>query len=158
MDNLLIDIPEIRLPRDMAWRIKFIEAVEQHARRLGLTARFTAPRFFGYYFTGEHPVVVAGQWTVILDQAPLLRRLRQTLERVTENRFNIASENEGTEPEFMLVHDRHDGSCWLWDYAHGRRFLEANDPVTSWSRDDDLLDEGENEGPKLLGNGDGSEI
>ena len=28
-DNLLIDIPEIRLPRDMAWRVKFIEAVCQ---------------------------------------------------------------------------------------------------------------------------------
>ena len=39
MDNLIIDIPELRLPRDMAWRVKFIEAVEQHAGRLGIALR-----------------------------------------------------------------------------------------------------------------------
>jgi hypothetical protein len=150
-DNLLINIPEIRLPRDMAWRVKFIEAVEQHARRLGIAGHFTAPRFFGYYFTGTHPVVVAGHWTVMLDEAPLLRRLRQTIDRVTEHRFTIASQREGMEPEFMLVHDRHDGSCWLWDYFHGRRFLEASEPVTTWSRSEDVMDENEDSGPKLLG-------
>ena len=48
--------------------------------------------------------------------------------------FDVASM-----PEFMLVHDRYDGSCWLWDYAHGRRFLEANDPVTAWGRLEDML-------------------
>src|SRR5438105_5309110 len=74
MDNLIIDIPELRLPRDMAWRVKFIEAVEQHAGRLGISGRFKVPRFFGYYFTGSHAVVVAGLWTVLVDDAALLRR------------------------------------------------------------------------------------
>jgi hypothetical protein len=31
----------------------------------------------------------------------------------------------------VLVHDRHDGSCWLWDYHHGVRFLEADEPVAT---------------------------
>ena len=137
MDNMLIDLPEIRLPRDMAWRVRFVEAVEQHARRLGISGHFQAPRFFGYYFTGPHPVVVAGHWTVMLDDVPLMRRLRKTVDEATENRFSIASRAEGAEPEFMLVHDRHDGSCWLWDYIHGRRFLESNDPVAAWGRSDD---------------------
>jgi hypothetical protein len=151
MDNLLIDIPEIRLPRDMAWRVRFVEAVEQHARRLGISGHFQAPRFFGYYFTGPHPVVVAGHWTVMLDDVPLMRRLRQTIDNLTDNRFSIASRSEGSEPEFMLVHDRHDGSCWLWDYLHGRRFLEASDPVATWGRTDDAVDDHGDSGPKLLG-------
>ncbi len=151
MDNQLINLPEIRLPRDMAWRVKFVEAVEQHARRLGIAGHFTAPRFFGYYFTGIHPVVVAGHWTVMLDEAPLMRRLRQTIERLTESRFSISSEGDGAEPEFMLVHDRHDGTCWLWDYAHGRRFLEASEPVASWGRPEDVFGENGDGGPRLLG-------
>lgn len=155
-DNTLIDLPEIRLPRDMAWRIKFVEAVEQHAHRLGITGHFKAPRFFGYYFTGTHPVIVAGHWTVMLDEVPLMRRLRQTIDQLTEHRFSIASQREGSEPEFMLVHDRHDGSCWLWDYLHGRRFLESSDPVATWGSgvesDEDLLDDNPGDrGPKLLG-------
>jgi hypothetical protein len=158
MDNMLIDLPEIRLPVDMAWRVKFVEAVEKHAERLGIAGRFTAPRFIGYYFTGPHPVVVAGHWTVMLDQAPLMRRLRQAIDRVTGNRFSIASKAEGTEPEFLLVHDRHDGSCWLWDFLHGRRFLEASEPVSTWGkdeavgrRDDEAVGDGGDGGPKLLG-------
>jgi len=42
-DNMIIDIPELRLPRDMAWRVKFVEAVEEHARRLGISGRFRVP-------------------------------------------------------------------------------------------------------------------
>lgn len=150
-DNMIIDIPELRLPRDMAWRIKFIEAVEDHARRLGIQGRFKVPRFFGYYFTGQRAVVVAGLWTVLVDDAELLRRLRLTVERITDHRFNIASISEGGEPEFMLVNDSHDGSCWLWDYEHGRRFLEAGDPVAF--REDDAGGSGEDpgRGPRLLG-------
>jgi len=151
MDNLIIDIPELRLPRDMAWRVKFIEAVEQHAGRLGITGRFKVPRFFGYYFTGSHAVVVAGLWTVLVDDAALLRRLRVTVEQITDHRFNIASQEEGGEPEFMLVNDSHDGSCWLWDYQHGRRFLEASEPVEMRERADKIFDEGNDRGPKLLG-------
>lgn len=151
-DNMSIDIPELRLPRDMAWRVKFIEAVEEHARRLGITGRFRVPRFFGYYFTGSRAVVVAGLWTVLVDDAELLRRLRLTVEKITGHRFNIASVSEGGEPEFMLVNDSHDGSCWLWDYEHGRRFLEAGEPFTfRQDGDDDLLDDDPDQGPKLLG-------
>jgi hypothetical protein len=150
-DNMIIDIPELRLPRDMAWRIKFIEAVEEHARRLGISGRFKVPRFFGYYFTGQRAVVVAGLWTVLVDDAELLRRLRLTVERITDHRFNIASASEGGEPEFMLVNDSHDGSCWLWDYEHGRRFLEAGDPVAYREDDGDFREEGADQGPKLLG-------
>ena len=151
MDNLIIDIPELRLPRDMAWRVKFIEAVELHAGRLGINGRFKVPRFFGYYFTGSHAVVVAGLWTVLVDDAALLRRLRVTVEQITDHRFNIASREEGGEPEFMLVNDSHDGSCWLWDYAHGRRFLEAGEPTAARGVSADLPDdEYDDRGPRLL--------
>jgi len=152
-DNMIIDIPELRLPRDMAWRVKFIEAVEEHARRLGISGRFKVPRFFGYYFAGSRAVVVAGLWTVLVDDAELLRRLRLTVEKITGHRFNIACASEAGEPEFMLVNDSHDGSCWLWDYAHGRRFLEAGEPVTfqPGGSDEDLLDGGPGIEPRFLG-------
>lgn len=162
-DNMIIDIPELRLPRDMAWRVKFIEAVEQHAQRLGITGRFKVPRFFGYYFAGNHAVVMAGLWTVLVDDAALLRRLRATVEKITDNRFNISTRDERGEPEFMLVNDSHDGSCWLWDYAHGRRFLEASEPTSggrlSAEMDEDLVEEEDvlddeadtDNGPRLLG-------
>jgi hypothetical protein len=150
-DNMIIDIPELRLPRDMAWRIKFIEAVEDHARRLGIQGRFKVPRFFGYYFTGQRAVVVAGLWTVLVDDAELLRRLRLTVERITDHQFNIASHSEGGEPEFMLVNDSHDGSCWLWDYEHGRRFLEAGDPVGMREDEEHPAGDDPGQGPRLLG-------
>jgi hypothetical protein len=96
-------------------------------------------------------VVVAGLWTVLVDDAALLRRLRVTVEQITDHRFNIASREEGGEPEFMLVNDSHDGSCWLWDYTHGRRFLEANEPVELRDLRADAFDEDNDRGPRLLG-------
>jgi hypothetical protein len=89
----------------------------------------------------------------MLDSVPILRQLREMLDRVTACQFSVESVAEGAEPEFMLVHDRMDGSCWLWDYAHGRRFLEATEPFSprdSWEDEDDLLGPPEG-GPKLLG-------
>ncbi len=149
-DQLLIELPEIRLPRDLAWRVKFIEAVEDHVRLLGVTGRFEPPRFFGYYFSGRNPVVLARHWKVTLDSAPLLSRLRQILERMTDNRFNIAAESNDTLPDYLLVHDRFDGACWLWGFEQGRRFVEAHEAVVGidQSVEDDVED---SEGPKLFG-------
>jgi len=149
MDNLLIDLPDLKLPRDLAWRVRFIEAVEDHARRLGIVGRYQPTRFMGYYFSGPNPVVVSGHWTVTLDDVPLLRSVREMIERMTERRFSIRSNSVDFSPEFMLVHDRQDGSCWLWEYAHGRRFLEARQPVASWCGGPE--DFGDGSGPKLLG-------
>ncbi|MBA4136994.1 MAG: hypothetical protein C0518_06730 [Opitutus sp.] len=131
-DHLLIDLPELKLPRDLARRVKFIEAVEQHAARLGIKGRYEPSRFIGYYFAGAFPVVVSGHWTVTLDDVPLLRSVRDMIERITDARFSICSRREDETPDFMLVHDRHDGSCWLWEFAPGRRFLEARQAVASW--------------------------
>ncbi|MDP1580512.1 MAG: hypothetical protein Q8M02_09555 [Candidatus Didemnitutus sp.] len=147
-DNLLIELPELRLPRDLAKRVKFIEAVEEHARRLGITGRYDPTRFIGYYFAGAFPIVVSGHWSVTLDDVPLLRSVREIVERITENRFSIRSKSEEVPPEFMLVHDRFDGCCWLWEYAHGRRFLEARQPVLSGGWDDEG---GPGSDTKLLG-------
>lgn len=149
MDNLIIDLPELKLPRDLAWRVKFIDAVEEHARRLGIHGRYEPTRFIGYYFAGDYPVVVSGHWTVTLDDVPLLRRVRDLIERITDERFSIRSGSEQASPEFMLLHDRLDGACWLWEYAHGRRFLEARTPVTSFGGLEEFGEEGK--GPRLLG-------
>ena len=149
-DQLLIDLPEIRLPRDLAWRVKFIEAVEEHVRKLGVAGHFQPPRFFGYYFAGRHPVVLAKNWKVTLDSAPLLLKLRSVLERITDNQFSISSAADDAEPDYLLIHDRHDGACWLWGFAQGRRFVEAHDPVsvTGWTVEDSEQDGG---GQQILG-------
>lgn len=151
MDNILIDLPEIRLPRDLAWRVKFIEAVEDHVRLLGVAGHFHPPRFFGYYFCGRHPVVLAKHWKVTLDATPLLWRLRQILERMTDNQFSISAPSEETEPDFMLVHDRLDGACWLWGFAQGRRFVEAHEPMTEAADVDDASGAGGAANQRLLG-------
>jgi len=137
-DQLLIDLPEIRLPRDLAWRVKFIEAVEAHVKKLGVAGHFQPPRFFGYYFVGRHPVVLARNWKVTLETAPLLQKLRGVLERLTENQFSIGTESDATAPDYLLVHDRHDGACWLWGFEQGRRFVEACEPVAikGWTVED----------------------
>jgi hypothetical protein len=137
-DQLLIDLPEIRLPRDLAWRVKFIEAVEAHVKKLGVAGHFQAPRFFGYYFVGRHPVVLARNWKVTLEAAPLLQKLRGVLERLTENQFSIATESDATAPDYLLVHDRRDGACWLWGFEQGRRFVESCEPVAikGWAVED----------------------
>ena len=150
-DQLLIDLPEIKLPRDLAWRVKFIEAVEDHVRLLGVTGRFDPPRFFGYYFSGRHPVVLARHWKVTLDSAPLLWRLQQVLERMTDHKFNLVAESDETTPDYLLVHDRLDGSCWLWEFEQGRRFVEAHQPVTGIMGFCAEEGEARDDGPKLLG-------
>lgn len=128
-DNLLIDLPELKLPRDLARRVHFIEAVEQHARHLGLWGRYEPARFIGYYLSDRHPVVVAGHWVVTLEPEPLLTHVADVVERITAHRFSIRSGSVEVPPTFVLVHDRRDEACWLWDYAHARRFLEAKQPV-----------------------------
>ena len=149
-DNTIIDLPEIRLPRDLAWRVKFIEAVEEHVRHLGVAGHFQPPRFFGYYFVGRHPVVLARHWKVTLDATSLLWRLRQILERITENKYSIIAPTEDATPDFLLVHDRHDGACWLWGFAQGKRFVEAYEPVAFNGQSQDETVEGDG-GRKLLG-------
>ncbi|MET0262451.1 MAG: hypothetical protein ABW223_06110 [Rariglobus sp.] len=150
--NLIIDLPELRLPRDMAWRVKFIEAVEQHARRLGLAGRFEVPRFFGYYFTDSHAVVIAGLWTVLVDDSALLRKLRETVDKLTDRNFEIGAPDE-KEPPFMLVNDSRDGSCWIWEFDHARRFLEGSAPLAQRTHAEDLLDldDEADRGPRFLG-------
>lgn len=150
-DNILIELPEIRLPRDLAWRVKFIDAVEEHVRQLGVAGHFKAPRFFGYYFAGRNPVVLARRWKVTLDAAPLLSRLRQMLDRMTDHQFSIVAETEDTEPEYLLVHDRFDGACWLWGFAQGRRFVEAHEPMTAADHPDGAADAGDATNQRLLG-------
>jgi hypothetical protein len=130
MEHRLIELPWMRLPRDLPWRVKFVEAVEDHARKLGLEARYRPPRFCGYYFQGASPVVMAGKWTVTLDATPLLTKVRLCVENATECRLSVASGSPDAEPDFLLVNDVRDGACWLWDYPHGRQFVEAHEPMT----------------------------
>jgi hypothetical protein len=48
---------------------------------------------------------------------------------MTHGQFSIASPTEQAAPDFLLVHDRRDGACWLWRFAFGLRFVEAVEPV-----------------------------
>ena len=87
---------------------------------------------------------------ITLGVVALLRDLRTLIDRITEGRFSIASRSELATPLFILGHDTYDGSCWLWEYGCGRRFLEAKEPQAfRWSGGLDALP-GE-DGPRLLG-------
>jgi hypothetical protein len=146
-DNVLIPLPGFTLPGDYPWKIRFVAAVEEQLRRLRSTGRFQPPRFFGYFFQGGLPVAVSGNWTVTLDAEPPIIDLSDRIDNLTQGRFPIASVGDDKVPEFLLIHDRRDGACWLWRFAYGLHFVEAVDPVS-----------GEDQGPaggsgnqKLLG-------
>lgn len=146
-DNLLIPLEGFSLPEDFPWRIRFIAVVDDQLRKLRATGHFLPPRFFGYYFREDIPVGVSGSWTVSLDAIPQLTRLPRLLDRITQGQFSIVSESREAAPEFMLVHDRHGGACWLWRFGYALRFVEASDPVEG---DDRGFSDAENN-PKLLG-------
>jgi len=132
-ENVLIPLAGFRLPADFAWQVGFVALVDEQLRRLRATGRFLPPRFFGYFFRGDLPVGVAGSWTVSLDAVPPMTQLPQVLERFTHGQYPIVSASRGTKPEFLLVHDRRDGACWLWSFADGLTFIESAEPVLSHS-------------------------
>lgn len=130
-DNVLVPLPGLRLPPDLPWRSQFVTLVEEHLQRMAAFNPFEPPRFFGYFFRGGDPVAVAGPWTVLLDPLPPLVNVPDSVELLTQGRFDIMA--SGTEdPDFLLVHDRHDGACWLWRYRFGMRFVMAQDPLLEW--------------------------
>ncbi len=127
LENLLVPLPGFTLPPDFPWRVRFIAAVDEQLRRLRATGHYVPARFFGYYFQGRAPVGVSGSWTVALEPAAPWHELNAALEQVTCGQFNIASDSRDSEPDFMLVHDRRDGTCWLWRFGFGLRFVEATE-------------------------------
>lgn len=143
-DNLLIPLPGFELPNDFPWRIGFVALVNDQLRRLRATGHFLPSRFFGYYFQGAVPISVSGSWTVSLDATQPVSLLPGMLEQVTHGQFSITSVSRTAVPDFMLVHDRRDGACWLWSFTEGLQFVEAVEPTNE--------DGGWNaEQPKLLG-------
>lgn len=62
------------------------------------------------------------------------------MENATACQFSIASRSPEARPDYLLVNDAHDGTCWLWDYLHGRQFVEAHEPVEGdWPEDPPAL-------------------
>jgi len=144
-ENILIPLPKFRLPDDFPWRVGFVTLVDEQLRRLRATGHFLPPRFFGYFFQGEFPVGVGGSWTVSLDAREPMTALPGMIERATNGHFSIVSERRESVPDYLLVHDRQDGACWLWSFAEGLRFIEATEPVTDGETIDGV------EKPRLLG-------
>jgi len=145
-DNVLIPLSGFALPRDFPWRVGFVAIIDEQLRRLRATGYFLPPRFFGYYFRGDQPLAVAGSWTVSLDAVPPVTLLPATVENFTDGQYPIVSGSRATRPEFMLVHDTHNGACWLWTFADGLKFIEAIEPVTEAAPSFD-----DTEKPRLLG-------
>jgi len=145
-DNILIPLPGFALPEDFPWRVGFVKLVDDQLHRLRATGHFLPPRFFGYYFQGRVPVGVGGSWTVSLDAVQPITSLPGLLDTLTHGQYSITTPRREQTPEFLLVHDRRDGACWLWSFADGLRFIEAVEPV---SAGDDGWDNAEK--PKLLG-------
>lgn len=142
-DNVLIPLPSFMLPGDYPWRVGFVSLVDDQLRRLRATGHFVPPRFFGYYFQGNVPVGVGGSWTVSLDGTRPASLLPGMVDRVTHGQYTISSAGRDSAPDYMLIHDRRDGACWLWSFDDGLRFVESVEPVTGgWDG---------HEAPKLFG-------
>jgi hypothetical protein len=133
-DNVLIPLPSFQLPDDFPWRVGFVSLVNDQLRRLRATGHFLPPRFFGYYFQNGAPVGVGGSWTVSLVPSRPMTLVTSKLDRLTKGLYSIASTSAGSVPDFMLIHDRRGGSCWLWSFDEGLRFVEAVEPgVGGWN-------------------------
>lgn len=130
-ENLLIPLCGFTLPTEFPREVKFTSTVEEHLRRLRVRGRFLMPRFFGYFFQAGVPNAVAGGWTVALDPLPAIMTLPGKLDKMTYGQFRITSPTKDLAPDFILVHDRRDGACWLWTFDFGRRFVESDDAVTN---------------------------
>lgn len=128
-ENVLIPLSGFTLPSDFPGRIGFIALVDDQLRRLRATGHFLPPRFFGYYFQEGVPMAVGGSWTVSLDAGPPVMMLPSALHRLTQGRYSIMSPARHVPSDFILVHDRRDGTGWLWSYADGLKFIEAVEPV-----------------------------
>lgn len=129
-DNVLIPLPGLSLPYDFPRRVGFIALVDDQLRRLRSTGHFVPTRFFGYYFRKEVPVAVSAGWTVSLEAVEPMTSLPEVLDEITLGQFSIVSTRANALPDFILVHDRRDGACWLWSFADGLKFIEASEPVT----------------------------
>lgn len=128
-ENVLIPLPGFELPADYPWRVGFVALVDDQLRRLRATGHFLPPRFFGYYCQQQVPVAVGGSWTVSLDVTQPASTLSRLVERFTAGAYTIASASRDETPDYMLVHDRRDGACWLWSFSDGLRFVEAVEPT-----------------------------
>ena len=128
-ENVLIPLPGFELPGDFPWRVGFVALVDDQLRRLRTTGHFLPPRFFGYYFQARTPVGVGGSWTVSLDATRPATLLPEALDRMTHGEYSITSPSVEEKPDFLLVHDRRDGACWLWSFLDGLRFVEAVEPT-----------------------------
>ena len=130
-----ITLQGFTLPTDFPWRVRFIAAVDEHLRRLRATGHFVPARFFGYYFRGNVPMGVSGNWSVTLESHPPVSQLPEVIDYVTQGQFAIASASRDRLPDYMLVHDRRDGACWLMAFDAGMRFVEATEPVVTENAD-----------------------
>ncbi|MGH7996476.1 MAG: hypothetical protein ACREFX_09005 [Opitutaceae bacterium] len=128
-ENILVPLPGFHLPADFPWRVGFVVAVEQELRRLRAAGRFRPQRFFGYYFRKGRPVGVSGPWTVALEANDNAMRLLEAVDQITRGEYHVVAPNAASDPDFLLIHDRLDGECWLWHYRCGLRFVEATEPV-----------------------------
>lgn len=146
-ENVLIPLPDFQLPPDYPWRVGFVGLVDDQLRKLRATGHFLPPRFFGYYFRESVPVAVGGSWTVSLEARQPASILPRLLERVTQGAYTIVSAAREAWPDYLLVHDRRDGACWLWSFPDGLRFVEAFEPTTGGEKWLSDADEAELSGP-----------
>lgn len=142
--NTLIHLPDFELPLDFPWRVRFVAAVDAQLRRMRATGHYEPGRFFGYFCQGAGPVGVSGNWTVALEDSAWWLDLNENLERRTEGKYSIMCRPGEIEPGYILIHDRLDGSCWLWRFAYGMRFVGATDALAglgTGNRDDEIVED-----------------
>jgi hypothetical protein len=143
MENILIPLPGFELPADLPWRTGFVALVDHQLKRLRATGHFLPPRFFGYYFNAHIPVGIGGSWTVTLNPNEPAVLIPGLLDKLTRGLYSITSSDAGKTPEYLLVHDRRDGACWLWSFDDGVRFVESVDPMIDPGEKSQVTDTGQ---------------
>ncbi|HKB89938.1 MAG TPA: hypothetical protein VKC60_05410 [Opitutaceae bacterium] len=135
-----VSLPDFILPKDYAWQTGLIAAIEQYLYESNRPMRYNPPRFIGYYFLHGQPIALCRNIRAALPPEGVVLLLAQQVHDATKGLFSLTGEprEEGADPLYLLVHDNWDGSCSLWPFAAGRRFVTALRPVIKASSSADF--------------------
>lgn len=135
----IYELPGMILPRTLAFDIGLMEAMEDHVERTRkrIVRFFRAPRFIGIYFNHTQPVAICQFCRANLPLRPEVRFLWMKVDSFARRERCIVAEKGSLEPPFIVVHDSLDGSCWLYPFEQGRRFLTVG-PVFAEKPSDQL--------------------
>lgn len=128
-DNVIVPLHGMfSFPRGFVSDIGLVQRINWDLFQNGFKPKFVLPRFVGFYVQDDVPIGVAGLMVVKLSSRDLCKLRLDELDHWTKGQQSIIGDSK-TIPGFVLILDSYDGSCHLWSFPEGIRFLQSTEPV-----------------------------